>query len=437
MIEEQEWRSVPSVARDARVAAPAEPTLVVGVSAENGALEALKALFIALDESAGMAFVVLPEREWGQRDREGGAAADLLLERLAQLTELGVRKMKSGDRLEADHVFVAPAGAVVEIDGGAVALRHSIPSPDAPSRLDVLFASLASEYGSRAVGILLSSTSVEGIQGAQAIAEAGGLTIASEASPVSESDAIEQVLSPFEIPEVLLARTAELPVFSSTRSPEDLAETVDELELVNAELRRLNRELTAIHGQLHADIQELHDAIEELDERHFALMRKHSAVSSALSQTPLAVLFLDEALTLRGFSGDVTSLYPLAESDIGSPLSIFEDRLGDMPMPPLPDLEELRAENRAHEDDVVTRDRWYLRRTQPHFTPDGQADGWVITFLDVTKLKLSEASARPHEAWLRAITDTRPPIISFVDDSESQLEHTELPDELRAESAEE
>ena len=79
-------------------------------------------------------------------------------------------------------------------------------------------------------------------------------------------------------------------------------------------------------------------------------------------------------------------------------------------MPPLP---AFRGDDVVREDDVVTRDRWYLRRSLPQHS----GDGLVITFIDVTQLKLSEAAAQPHENWLRNITDASPAIISFVDDA--------------------
>src|SRR4051794_21915133 len=46
--EEQQWLSASAVHEDA--AADAEPSLVVGIGGADGALEALKALFIAIDD---------------------------------------------------------------------------------------------------------------------------------------------------------------------------------------------------------------------------------------------------------------------------------------------------------------------------------------------------------------------------------------------------
>ena len=85
-------------------------------------------------------------------------------------------------------------------------------------------------------------------------------------------------------------------------------------------------------------------------------------------------------------------------------------------MPPLPSLAALVSERTSPEDDVVTLDRWYLRRSQPCFARSGELSGVVITFLDVTRLKSSDLAEPPDRA-LRAITDGLPQIISFVDEA--------------------
>ena len=405
MIEEQEWSTTAIVAKAAAVP---EPSLVVGIGAGGSSIEPLRSLFIALDESASMSFIVVPH---------------VVPSVLQQLTELPVRVIEDGARIEPDHIYLAPRGVVVELDGPIFRLDRSWKSTAELAQVDTLFRSLARAFKSRAVGILLSGAGLDGKRGIQSIAHAKGLTIAGDRITAEETGVVDQVLSPFEMPEALLARTAALPLPLRPGPRDDLAKTVDDLELANAELRRLNRELLAIHATLHANMSDLQAEIETLEACADALRKTHATVSQLLHDAPLAVLFLDEALRLRGFSGDVASLYPLGSEDIGESIAVLDRRVPDMP--PLPDLDWLRGQNRAHEDDVVTRDRWYLRRTQPHFAPDGSADGWVITFLDVTRVKSSEAAVRSHEEFLRSITDVRPPIISFVDDFEDALSNAD------------
>ncbi|HKU39824.1 MAG TPA: PAS domain-containing protein, partial [Polyangiales bacterium] len=169
------------------------------------------------------------------------------------------------------------------------------------------------------------------------------------------------------------------------------------------------------HAKLHANITRLQSSLDELAARNEELASQQTDLCGMLSDGALAVLLLDESQHVRAFAGEIQLIYALHASDIGKPLAAIEHRAHDMPA--LPSLEELSADPKLREDDVVTRERWYLRRVLPQYGAYGDVEGTVITFVDVTRLKQSEAAARPHEPWLKAITDAEPAIISYVDDA--------------------
>ncbi|HKU37446.1 MAG TPA: chemotaxis protein CheB, partial [Polyangiales bacterium] len=232
LIEEQDWRRVATVDPDG--ARPARPALTVGIGAGDGALEALKALFIAIEDSADMAFVVV---------QRGDRAAGSLREVLEQVTELAVREVRDGDLLEPERVYVAPAGHAIEIQAGRFALSPRLEPAAEHIAVDTLFRSLARSFGARAVGIVLSGAGADGSQGVQAIARAGGLTLASDPERARvpsmpraaiASGVIDQVLSPFEMPEALLARSAALALEEMRSEHADAHASVDELTLANA-----------------------------------------------------------------------------------------------------------------------------------------------------------------------------------------------------------
>ena len=387
------------------------PSLVVGIGAGAGGIEALKALFIALDESAGMTFVVLQSAE---------PAAASLRDQLQALTDLPVRELRANHTLERDHVFVAPAGCAVELNARTLVLSR--PSEPGARRkpVDRLFRTIASNAGERSVGIVLSGEGNDGSLGVQMIARAGGMTLAHEPARAQAegmprcaiaSGAVDHVLSPFQMAEVLLAHVTQL-----TRPAEPARrDSVRALLAENRELRRLNQELLSIHGKLHASIERLRTSLGEFQLRYDALSCTHRNLSSLLADTALAIVVLDRHLCIQGFTADVSDIYELQPSDLGKPLAEVAHRAHDMPA--LPELSDLAAAPSAREVDVVTRDRWYLRRTLAHRTQQGTIDGMLVAFIDVTKLKSSEAAAYPHEPWLRSITDATPTIISFVDDA--------------------
>jgi PAS domain-containing protein len=390
----------------------AAPSLVVGIGAAAGGSEALRDLFIALDESAGLTFVVL--------QHANAQHAGQIVDALQALTDLTVKELRANDEIERDHVFVAPPGFAVELNAKTFMLSR--PSEPGARRKPVnrLFRSIANSFGARSVGIVLSGEGTDGTIGVQMIARAGGLTLAHDPArahvasmPRSAiaSGAIDHVLSPFAMAEALLLRAAQ----SAKPTEPARTEIVRGLDAENRELKRLNQDLLSIHGKLHGSIQHLRASLEELQVRYDGLTSAHRNLSNLLANSALAIIVLDREQRVRGFTPDVTHIYDVQLADLGKLLTEIAHRAHDMPA--LPELNDLRAAPNAPEVDVVTRDRWYLRRTLPHLSRDGAVDGMLVAFIDVTKLKSSEAAAYPHEEWLRSITDAMPTIISFVDDA--------------------
>lgn len=87
----------------------------------------------------------------------------------------------SGRKLVANEVMVVPAGYDLWVDGGAVFLRERQFGGSVPS-IDDLFTSMASELGSKAIGVLLSGAGSDGAIGLRAISIAGGRTFAQDES---------------------------------------------------------------------------------------------------------------------------------------------------------------------------------------------------------------------------------------------------------------
>ena len=81
-----------------------------------------------------------------------------------------------GARLLAGAIFLAPPAHDLTVSGEHVAVipaQHVRPCPS----VDQLFASAASSYGSRVIGVILTGQLTDGTRGLQAIKQAGGTTI--------------------------------------------------------------------------------------------------------------------------------------------------------------------------------------------------------------------------------------------------------------------
>lgn len=150
---------------------PQTPFPVVGVGASAGGLEAFTDLLHALPPNTNMAFVLVQHLD----PRHGS----MLRELLSPATPMIVSEAADGMRVEPNQVYVIPPNASLTISNGA--LRVELRG-DHQMTIDHFFRSLAVEYGSRAVGVILSGTASDGTLGLKAIKAEGGITFAQDES---------------------------------------------------------------------------------------------------------------------------------------------------------------------------------------------------------------------------------------------------------------
>ena len=149
-----------------------KPFPIVGVGASAGGVEALEYLFNAMPPDPGVAFVIIthvaPQRE------------SLLPEILARDTRMPVLIAERDQEVRPNHVYVAPAGAVLDITKGRLGVRAGAEHRER-TPIDTFFAALAEDQGEYAIGIVLSGAGSDGTLGIKAIKEHGGLTLAQAA----------------------------------------------------------------------------------------------------------------------------------------------------------------------------------------------------------------------------------------------------------------
>jgi two-component system CheB/CheR fusion protein len=146
-----------------------KPFPIVGVGASAGGVEALEYLFKAMPADPGMAFVIVTHQAPGRES--------MLPEILAHDTRMPVLVAQHDGLVRRDHIYVAPADGVLQIEKGRLRLR---PITDGRERtpIDSFFAALANDQGEYAIGIVLSGAGSDGTLGIKAIKEHGGLTLA-------------------------------------------------------------------------------------------------------------------------------------------------------------------------------------------------------------------------------------------------------------------
>jgi Chemotaxis response regulator containing a CheY-like receiver domain and a methylesterase domain len=135
-------------------------------------LEAVSRLLDGLHDDVHQPIIVAQHRSV----ESGGA--------LSRLLALHTRRLVSDpdDKtpLERDHVYISPPDYHVLVEDGHLALSTDAPVQYARPSVDVLFESVADEYGPRAVGIVLTGANSDGAAGLARIKERGGVAIVQE-----------------------------------------------------------------------------------------------------------------------------------------------------------------------------------------------------------------------------------------------------------------
>lgn len=173
---------------------------VVGIGSSAGGLEALRALFGTLRDEVPMTFVVVQHLAPSHKSR--------LVEILAQSTNLKVKEVEDGERPENKVIYITPPNADIYVEGGMLRLMEPHLKIGPKPSVDYFFRSLAENFGTSSIGIILSGTGSDGAHGVRAIKAAGGFTICQKAATAKydgmpkaakHTGAVDLELSPEEI----------------------------------------------------------------------------------------------------------------------------------------------------------------------------------------------------------------------------------------------
>ena len=149
---------------------------VCAIGASSGGPHALRYLLprIPSDFDAGIVIVQhLPE-----------SFTEMLARWLDEICELEVKEASSGDEILAGRVLVAPASAHMKViraglSSQIIIERGALVNGHMPS-VDVLFRSVAQQYGAQATGLIMTGMGSDGAEGLGEIKKAGGHTIAQD-----------------------------------------------------------------------------------------------------------------------------------------------------------------------------------------------------------------------------------------------------------------
>jgi two-component system CheB/CheR fusion protein len=181
---------------------------------------------------------------------------------------------------------------------------------------------------------------------------------------------------------------------------EELRSTAEELETSKEELQSVNEELTTVNQELKIKIEEQSQATND--------------IQNLVNTTEIAAIFLDRSSRIKLYTPRACDVFNLIPTDSGRPLSDISSPLKDDGLQN--DITRVLERLERVEREVETRDgRWHLMNIVPYRTSDDRIDGVVLTFIDVTERKRSEARIAESERRFRAIVSQTTAGVAYAD----------------------
>jgi two-component system, chemotaxis family, CheB/CheR fusion protein len=180
-------------------------SLVVGIGASAGGVEALSRFFDAMPPDSGAAFVIVlhldPTRE------------SQMAHVLSSHTKMSVVQVADDMQIVSNTVYVIAPDKDLTVRGGTLHLANPAESRGHRHPVDVLFRSLAADQGERTIAIILSGTGSNGTDGLKEVKAAGGLILIQD-PPTAKFDGMprsaiaagmaDHIVAPEAMPEILV-----------------------------------------------------------------------------------------------------------------------------------------------------------------------------------------------------------------------------------------
>lgn len=189
-------------------------------------------------------------------------------------------------------------------------------------------------------------------------------------------------------------------------SNEELKASNEEMQSVNEELQSTNEELETSKEELQSINEELSTVNAELQVRVHDLSQVNNDMNNLLAGTNIATIFLNYQMKIMRFTPSATKIINLITPDIGRPVShIVSNLVG---------YDQLTDDLQAVLDTLVPKEvqvqtiegKWYNMIIQPYRTVDNIIEGAVITFVDITEVKIARDALDISETRYRTLFET-------------------------------
>ncbi len=170
-----------------------------------------------------------------------------------------------------------------------------------------------------------------------------------------------------------------LAVESLESSNEELQSSNEELLSSNEELQSSNEELQSLNEELHTLNTEHQHKIKELEELNDDL-------NNYFRSTDIGQIFVDKNLCIRKFNPAAVRLINLIQTDVGRRIEHIATNLASINLSE--EIATALEHKKTVEKEVKLSDKTVsLMRIQPFVRHDGQYDGVIVSFFDISDLK--------------------------------------------------
>ncbi|MEZ4825498.1 MAG: CheR family methyltransferase [Bacteroidia bacterium] len=155
-----------------RIESPAlhENFFIVAIGASAGGLDALETFFENTEYHSNIAYVVIQHLSPHYKS--------MMPDLLRRKTALPIQIIEAGDTVEPGRIYLNPPRSILHLKNGKFSFQDvTEENKTAFFPIDGFFQSIAVEYGSKAIGIVLSGTGSDGLSGSRAVKEADGLVL--------------------------------------------------------------------------------------------------------------------------------------------------------------------------------------------------------------------------------------------------------------------
>jgi two-component system CheB/CheR fusion protein len=213
------------------------PSHYVAVGASAGGLEAIETFFANMPANTGLGFIVIQHLSPDYKS--------LMVELLSKKTKIPVQRIEDGMEVLRDHIYLIPPKTSLTIFHGKLLCSEQDFSKVVHLPIDIFMRSLAEDQGEKAIGIILSGTGSDGMQGTRAIKEFGGMVMVQDENTAKfngmpraaiSTGLADFILAPEDMPAQLLS-FAQHPYMTKADRSETLLSNEDKLTRIYAILR--------------------------------------------------------------------------------------------------------------------------------------------------------------------------------------------------------